>query len=293
MHPLLRGFVLLLQPLVADNSSACVQTNKDASNVIDAVSELIFGELEGAKAGPFRWIFDRQLLLDVWEWLAFHAEDWMHALLVQAGTQAALDLPDAKVRPPSRAPVLPRTPASGPPDSWTHTLNLPAIAQVNKWIEIHMLREREGLYAHVGPTPSAARALNIFSPTAINQSLRSARHMLSFTKKSPRALPFAAGASASTEGANISPTVARSALKAQRTARRQLREPSDLIEEPDSEGTWINGRTPPLPGPSREKLKSSSGENDLVIEDVTDAQALAGASFSGAPPEPKRIDSAI
>ena len=88
--------------------------------MLTAVQGLIFGELEGAKAGPYRWlIHDRTLLLDVWEWLAFHADPWMRGILAEAGSEAALDFPDAKARPhtvlasPHRPSINPSVSQSG------------------------------------------------------------------------------------------------------------------------------------------------------------------------------------
>lgn len=61
------------------------------------VAKLLFGELSGKKAGPFRWIFDRRLLLHVWEWQAFQAEPWMRSILASAAAVASDQLPDDQV----------------------------------------------------------------------------------------------------------------------------------------------------------------------------------------------------
>lgn len=63
------------------------------------MSDLLFGELDGPRAGALRWIFPRDQLLDVWEWKAFNAPKWKSALLNTVMRKARLDFPDAEVRP--------------------------------------------------------------------------------------------------------------------------------------------------------------------------------------------------
>ena len=44
---------------------------KEQKSAVAIVANLLFGEMNGPKAGPLRWVFHRRLLLDVWEWHSF------------------------------------------------------------------------------------------------------------------------------------------------------------------------------------------------------------------------------
>jgi hypothetical protein len=62
------------------------------------VGDLLYGDLDGPKAGPLRWLLrPRDMLPDVWEFAAFASKPWMQALLVAAGRKAAMDFPDREV----------------------------------------------------------------------------------------------------------------------------------------------------------------------------------------------------
>ena len=54
----------------------------------DAVSSIVYGEFEGSKAGLFRWVFKRYILMGVWEWQAFVAPGWKRSLLASVAAKA-------------------------------------------------------------------------------------------------------------------------------------------------------------------------------------------------------------
>lgn len=65
------------------------------------MQQLLYGEMEGPKAGPYRWVFaDRNVLLDVWEWKSFHAVAWMLPIMGVVAAHAAASFPDLEVSPP-------------------------------------------------------------------------------------------------------------------------------------------------------------------------------------------------
>lgn len=61
------------------------------------VPRLLYGVTSGPKAGPFRWLFLRRYLLDIWEWYLFHAEPWMWGILGCAVSSAREAFPEDDV----------------------------------------------------------------------------------------------------------------------------------------------------------------------------------------------------
>jgi len=71
----------------------------DRSAAAAIVGDILFGALDGPKAGPLRWIFSkRDSLPDIWEFTAFASEAWMQRLMLVVGQLAARDYPDAEVQ---------------------------------------------------------------------------------------------------------------------------------------------------------------------------------------------------
>lgn len=67
------------------------------SDVSAVVADMVLGEFEGPKAGPLRWVFRREELLDIWEWQAFHAAPWMLGIVARMSMRAAAEFPDSEV----------------------------------------------------------------------------------------------------------------------------------------------------------------------------------------------------
>jgi len=67
-------------------------------STMGAVADLLFSNADGRNAGPLRWVMHRRLLLDVWEWAAFHCQPWEQGLLLHVACQAAAEYPDLQMK---------------------------------------------------------------------------------------------------------------------------------------------------------------------------------------------------
>ena len=54
------------------------QSEAEAAEVI---SNMLFGELQGPRAGPLRWAFHKKNLSLIWEWKGFVALPWQAAFM--------------------------------------------------------------------------------------------------------------------------------------------------------------------------------------------------------------------
>ena len=68
------------------------------ANAAEIVANWFFGEFHGPKAGPLRWSFHRQRLLDIWEWKSFEAQHWQRSILDEMAHCADKDFSDERVR---------------------------------------------------------------------------------------------------------------------------------------------------------------------------------------------------
>ena len=82
--------VLLLQ-------CSIMQAREKHAHAAEVVANWVFGENHGSKAGPLRWSFHRQWLLDIWEWKSFHAQHWQRSILDSLARSADKDFSDEKV----------------------------------------------------------------------------------------------------------------------------------------------------------------------------------------------------
>ena len=75
-----------------------LQAKKDkAAGAADLVANMIFGELQGPKAGPLRWAFNSKILLNIWEWKSFRAAMWQGAILEALAHRTADEYGNEKV----------------------------------------------------------------------------------------------------------------------------------------------------------------------------------------------------
>ena len=63
----------------------------------DLVSTLFLDDMQGAKSGPFRWVFLRRILRAVWEWKSFQALPWQNAFMAAFAEKINVEFSDDKV----------------------------------------------------------------------------------------------------------------------------------------------------------------------------------------------------
>ena len=63
----------------------------------DLVASMLFGDLQGPKAGPLRWAIRKDFLLALWEWKSFVAVPWQATVLALMARRADEDFSDKKV----------------------------------------------------------------------------------------------------------------------------------------------------------------------------------------------------
>ena len=89
--------IALTIPLLMTPPSQKKQEEKLAA--LEAFSQMLCGVKDGAMYGPFRWIFTpRAMLPEAWEWVAFHANPWKHAIMHHIARQVKGQFPDEEVR---------------------------------------------------------------------------------------------------------------------------------------------------------------------------------------------------
>ena len=71
-----------------------LRDDKAAANKL--VAELAFGELDGFHAGPYRWLFEKEDLLRVWEYKSFTAPLWEFGFMAGLANKASKAFPDTQ-----------------------------------------------------------------------------------------------------------------------------------------------------------------------------------------------------
>jgi len=239
-----------------DLPAAGVAGEDGEARALDALEALLFGALDGPKAGPFRWLVRRPALPRVWEWVAFCAAPWKRALLSAVASQAAAEFPDRAVRQWLQDAVL-----------FEQRQAMAAAARAQSGNVLHMV-------GHMGAQVAS------FTQHVVQDAISSTRRRMNLVAMAAGRIPEASHGPSPAKAVD-----ARSAFRTAASSRSMHRAVADLTDEEEegSEGgdgeifaapaaTWAASR--PASRPAAMATTAMVGDLTVVDSPKTHAPGL-------------------